>query len=299
MPAPAWMPSLMTALSRVADPRQRRGVRHPFSAILGLTLLGLICRVHEFAGLQRWAAKHWHLLRRPLGFRRGKPPHATTISRTLSQFSLAEFQAAFQQWLRELVADQTVLVMAVDGKTAKQSFDPAGHPLQMLNVFAQQVKACLGQWPLSGDKTTEPEVLKAHLRELWETYPALRLITGDALYAQRNLADLILQSGHDYLFQIKANQPDVLDAAQTCLATAEDRKADLQQHEKKGARGKLVFFGSTWTTPTMFASGWVLPVAACSCASIARRRTGRGKARAKPATSSPASTRQPPLPVNC
>lgn len=299
MPALNCMPSLMAAVSRVADPRQRRGVRHPFSAILGLTLLGLICRLHEFAALQRWAARHWHLLRRPLGFRRGKPPHATTISRTLSKFSLEDFQMAFRQWLKELVADQEVLVVAVDGKTSKQGFDPTGNPLQMLNVFAQQIKACLGQWPLAGDKSTEPEVLKAHLSELFETYPALRLITGDALYAQRNLADLILQSGHDYLFQIKANQPDILDAVQTCFAAAEDGQADAQQHEKKRARGKLVFFGSTWTMPTMFANGWVLPVAAYSCESIAKRRTGRAKPHEKRATSSPASTRRPRLPANC
>jgi hypothetical protein len=289
----------MAALSQVADPRQRRGVRHPFSAILALTLLGLICRLHEFAALQRWAAKHWHLLRRPLGFRRGKPPHATTLSRTLSRFSLEEFQAAYSQWLQGLVADQATLVVAVDGKTSKQGFDPTGDPIQMLNVFAQEVKACLGQWPLSGDKSTEPEVLKAHLGELFANYPALRLLTGDALYAQRNLAEIIVAFGQDYLFQIKANQPDLLDAAQTCFAPAENRVPDAQQREKKRARGKLVFCGSTWTTPTTFASGWVLPVAACSCESIARRRTSKLKPHAKHGTSSPASTRQPRLPANC
>jgi hypothetical protein len=132
------------------------------------------------------------------------------------------------------MADRTASVVAVDGKTSKQGFDPQGDPIQMLNVFAQDLKACLGQWPLSGDKHTEPEVLKAHLKELFEKYPALRLITGDALYAQRNLAELILVSGHDYLFQIKANQPDVLEAAQTCFAQAEDRRADAHTREKRG-----------------------------------------------------------------
>jgi len=280
----------MAALSEVADPRQRRGVRHPFSAILGLTLVGLICRLSEFAALERWAAKNWHLLRRPLGFTRRKPPHPTTLSRTLAKFSLEEFQAAFSQWLQGVMADQAMLVVEVDGKTSKQGFDAQGDPIQMLNVFAQDLKACLGQWPLSGDKSTEPEVLKARLSELFEKYPALRLITGDALYAQRNLAELILASGHDYLFQIKANQPDILDAAQTCFAQAEDRAADATTREKKGDTERLVFFGSTWTTPIMSASGWVLPVAACSCESTARRKTGKVKRRAKRATSSPAWT---------
>jgi hypothetical protein len=283
------VPSLMEALSMVADPRQRRGVRHPFSAILGLTLLGLICRLNDFAALRRWAARNWHLVRRPLGFTRGKPPHSTTLSRTLAKFSLEDFQAAFSRWLQMVMADRDGLVVAVDGKTSKQGFDPHGDPIQMLNVFAQDLKACLGQWPLDGDKSTEPEVLKAHLSELFEKYPALRLITGDALYAQRNLAELILASGHDYLFQIKANQPDILDAAQTCFTQAEDRAADAQTQEKKGVARRLVFFGSMWTTPIMSASGWVLPVAASCYESTDRRKTAAAKVRVKRVTSSPAS----------
>jgi hypothetical protein len=283
----------------VADPRQRRGVRHPFSAILGLTLVGLICRLNDFAGLRRWAARNWHLLRRPLGFTRGRPPHPTTLSRTLAKFSLDDFQAAFSRWLQTVVAHQEAIVVAVDGKTSKQGFDPQGDPIQMLNVFAQDLKACLGQWPLSGDKSTEPEVLKAHLSELFEKYPALRLITGDALYAQRNLAELILASGHDYLFQIKANQPDILDAAQTCFAQAKDSMAATHTREKKGAAKRLVFFGSTWKTPIMSASGWVLPVAACCCESIEKRKTEKAKRRAKGGISSPASIRPGPRPNNC
>lgn len=299
MPALRCLPSLMKALSEVADPRQRRGVRHPFSSILGLVLLGLVCRLTEFAALERWASRHWRLLRRPLGFTRGRPPHATTLSRTLAKFSLAEFQAAFSQWLQAVVADQATIVVAVDGKTSKQGLDPQGDPIQMLHVFAQDIKACLAQWPLEGVKSTEPEVLKAHLSELFEKYPALRLITGDALYAQRNLAELVVSSGHDYLFQIKANQPDILEAAQCCFAQAEDRETTAQTREKKGARRKLVFFGSTWTTPNMFASGWVLPVAACSSASTGKRKADRESRLARHATSLPVSIRRQPSRNSC
>jgi len=285
MPALSYAPSLMAALSAVADPRQPRGVRHPFSGILALALLGMICRIHEFAALRRWAASHWRLLKKPLGFTRGRPPHATTLSRTLAKFSLEEFQAAFSRWLQAILADHNGLAAAVDGKTCRQGFDAHGDPVQMLNVFVQDLKACLGQWPLEGEKCTEPEVLKAHLQELFERYPALRLITGDALYAQRNLAELILASGHDYLFQIKGNQPDVLEAAQTCFAEARDDAAAARTAEKKGAKPRLVFFGSTWTTPLTFASGWILPAAPCSCESTAAPRTVTAARPAKRATS--------------
>src|SRR5690606_15223603 len=112
MPAPSCIPSLLAALSAVSDPRQPRGVRHPFSSMLALALLGLVCRIHEFAALQRWAASNWRLLRRPLGFTRGRPPHATTLSRTLAKFSLEEFQAAFSQWLAAILAEEGPLAAA-------------------------------------------------------------------------------------------------------------------------------------------------------------------------------------------
>ncbi|NUN04109.1 MAG: ISAs1 family transposase [Bryobacteraceae bacterium] len=293
------LPPLMAAMSRITDPRQRRGVRHPFSSILALTVLGLVCRINDFAGLQRWSARHWHLLRRPLGFLRHRPPHATTMSRTLAKFSLAEFQAAFGEWLQAIVSMPGTLVVAVDGKTSKQGLDSQGHPIHMLNAFAQDLKVCLGQWPLDGKKRSEPDVLKAHLSELFDKYPALRLITGDALFAQRNLAELIVASGHNYLFQIKANQSDILDAAQTCFEHAETHQPDACMQEKKRGAEKIVFFGSTWTTPIMSVTGWVLPVAACSCESIGKPRTKKGKRHEKPATSSPASIRPPRRRSNC
>jgi len=289
MHAPTVLPSLMAALSQVSDPRQPRGVRHPFSAILGLTLLGLVCRVSDFASLHRWAKAHWHLIRKPLGFTRRRPPHPTTLSRTLAKFSLEELQAAFSQWLTTISSDQT-LSAAVDGKTSRQGFNAAGHPVQMLNVFAADLKACLGQWPLTGDKKTEPEVLKAHLSELFDKYPALRLITGDALYAQRNLAEIIVESGHDYLFQLKGNQPDVLEAAKTALADKKDSEADAIRREKKGGASRLVFFGSMFSTPNMSASGWVLPVVESSFGSIDSEKTVMELWREKQGISSPVST---------
>src|SRR5918999_1833698 len=237
MQALSPFPSLMEALSGVPDPRHRRGVRHPFRSILGLTVVGLICRLNDFKSLHRWATRHWHLVRGPLGFTRRKPPHPTTLSRTLAKFSWADLQEAFSRWMQAVLADHQTLVVAVDGKTSKQGIGPDGDPIQMLNVFVQDVRTCLGQWPLEGTKSTEPEVLKAHLSELFEKYPGLRLFTGDALYAQRNLAELIV-SGRDYLFQIKANQPDVLEAAQTCFAQAKDEDADACTREKRGAPRK-------------------------------------------------------------
>jgi len=125
----------------------------------------------------------------------------------------------------------------------------------MLNVFLQQAKVTLDQWSIGGDKTNEPGSLKNHLVELLTAYPALRLLTGDAIYAQRPLLELLKTEGCDYLFQIKANQPDVFDALKSCFAEVSPSRPAHQVTEKRGSITKPAGCGSTWTTRSISASG--------------------------------------------
>ena len=62
--------SLFQCLEQVPDPRKARGVRHPFQAILRLTLLGLVCGQTTMAHIALFAKMHWPVLREPLGFLR-------------------------------------------------------------------------------------------------------------------------------------------------------------------------------------------------------------------------------------
>src|SRR5580658_5486625 len=135
--------SLLDAFAQIDDPRQARGIRHPYASILALAFLGLLGRQVDMACLQRWAQDHWRSLKKPLGFDRKKPPHATTISRALAKFSLEPFRDAFARWLVSL--PQTADV-AADGKTSKQGHDAHGDPVHMLNVFAHEVGLCLAQF---------------------------------------------------------------------------------------------------------------------------------------------------------
>jgi hypothetical protein len=229
-------PSLLAALQTLTDPRCRRGVRHPFTAVLALTFLGLLCRQTDFATIARWAKRHWDTLRPALGFTRRYAPHATTLTRVTARYSLAQFQDALCRWLAGMLVGQPVQTAAVDGKTSKQGYDADGDPLHVLNVFAHDARICLAQWAVGDGKETEPEVLKAHLGELFAAYPSLRLLTGDALFCQRPLARLLVEAGRHYLLAIKDNQPDLLEATQTAFAEATPETADAGTREKKGLR---------------------------------------------------------------
>lgn len=255
--------TLLEAFSRLGDPRRPRGVRHPFAGMVVLMLLGMLARIREMEVLVRWATTHWDRLQGPLGFDRDDPPCATTISRTLAKCRVAEFQAALSVWMQAAVADKaTEGVVAVDGKTAKCGRDDGGDPLHMLNVFVHDLQAVVGQWSTGAEKTNEPTLLRRHLGELLDAYPMLRLFTGDAIFAQRPLAELICGRGRDYLLQVKGNQGDTLDALENCFAKAVERPPAASSTDKRGLWKKPAGCGSTWRTPTTSATSSTCPAAA-------------------------------------
>ena len=79
---------------RIPGGPEGRGVRHPFQAILRLTLLGLVCGQTTMAHIALFARMHWPELKEPLGFHRDHPPHATTISRTLAGVPYEQLQGS-------------------------------------------------------------------------------------------------------------------------------------------------------------------------------------------------------------
>jgi hypothetical protein len=244
---------LIEIFSQVRDFRSSQGRRHPLSALLTLVFLGLLARIREMAVLQRWTETHWELLREPLGFTHEERPHATTISRALANCSLADFSQAFTRWLRHTVLEGQPLVMAVDGKTSCQGLDANGRPLHMLTALVHQLKVVAGQWSVSGEKTNEPTALRNHLAQLLDDFPMLRLITGDAMFAQRPLVEALLDENCDYLLQIKGNQADTLDVLQHCLGSAHERAPVAQTTEKKRTPSNVGDSGSISTTPITFA----------------------------------------------
>ena len=223
--------SLFECLEQVPDPRRARGVRHPFQAILRLNLLGLVCGQTTMAHIALFARMHWPVLKEPLGFLRNHPPHTTTISRTLAGVPYEQLQGALTGWVARVVADQEVNA-SVDGKWAKQSEDSHGNPLVMVNVLAHDLKLCLAQWPAS-EKRYEPGVLGEQLGRLFEDYPGLRLLTMDALYAERDLCQAIVSHGRGYLVRIKGNQPEVLAALADGFAVEELGEPEAETVGKK------------------------------------------------------------------
>ena len=106
------------------------------------------------------------------------------------------------------------------------------------HVFVHDLKVTLDQWSVHGDKTNEPGCLKKHLETLFDAYPGLKLLTGDAIYAQRPLLEVLHEHGCDYLFQLKENHGEVYDAVKYCFHDAGNTEPDdVSLSKKRRGRG--------------------------------------------------------------
>ena len=73
---------VLSALSRVPDPRARRGVRHQMTTILAVALCAVLAGARSYVALGQWAANACPQVLSALGVG-GCPPCESTLRRTL------------------------------------------------------------------------------------------------------------------------------------------------------------------------------------------------------------------------
>jgi predicted transposase YbfD/YdcC len=207
--------SLLSFLAKIPDPRSRHGRQHPLSAILGLTCCAIMCGAKSYTAIGQWAQDQDIAFMHRLGFTR-TPPKMGGIRKVLMALDAMAFEDALTRWagtfLNEPVSsEQTSLdAFALDGKSARGSFDGLEKAVHLLSLMAHKSGLTLAQTPVPNggdDKTNEH---KTALRLLEGLVLKGRVITGDAMFCQRDLSKQVIdQQGH-FLWFVKENQPTLL-----------------------------------------------------------------------------------------
>ena len=206
---------LLHFLNEIPDPRGRNGRQHPLSAVLALACCAILCGARSYAAIAQWAHDHDIELMHRLGFTR-RPPKSGGIRKVLMALDPAALEAALSRWAEALLgrlprADEGCpRAFALDGKSARGSFDGLSKAVHLLSLVAHQSGLTVAQAevPSGGlDKTNEH---KAALRLLSGLVLEGRLITGDAIFCQRDLSRQVLDGGGHYLWVVKDNQPTLL-----------------------------------------------------------------------------------------
>ena len=147
------IPSLLSVLAQVPDPRARRGRRYPWAALLLLWVVALLCGVNTQRACTRWSANVGGARRCRLGLPRGRSPSLATLHRVLHQVSVPALEACLGAWLGQVRAAwpqppgpaRWLDGIAMDGKTLRGARRLGAQDVHLLSACCQQHTLVLGQ----------------------------------------------------------------------------------------------------------------------------------------------------------
>jgi hypothetical protein len=195
--------TLYDALAALPDPRSTHGRVHPLPAVLGLVTLAVLMGRKSLKSIARFGRQHGTPLAHALGFRRGKTPAASTLSRTLRRFDAAHLEALLSRWIQGRIEPTRFEHISLDGKTLRGSRDGEVPGQHLVAAYAPEVAAVLAQVRVDS-KTNEH---KAALELLGILPVEGKVVVGDAMFCQRDLAAQVIQGKGDYVLVVKDNQP--------------------------------------------------------------------------------------------
>jgi predicted transposase YbfD/YdcC len=202
--------SLFEAFCGLHDQRDARGLRYPLVTVLVFVVLAKLGGQDQVHGIAQWVRQRAGLLADFFGLAKAQAPHETTYSRILGKaFQLDEFEQVLRDFFaRPPQAGQSVHI-ALDGKTIRGTI-PAGrtHGVHLLAAYLPQEGWVLAQLEVERKENEIP----AAARLLKTLDLRGKIITGDALLAQRDLSLQIVEAGGEYIWIIKDNQPETSEA---------------------------------------------------------------------------------------
>ena len=208
--------SLYELLQTVGDSRKPQGQRWPTAVVLLFAIVAKLAGQDSARGIANWINLRIQMLNQALDLpaytnRQGivSGPHATTYGRVMGQtVNRHELNVVVQGYFGSQAVVQQAEQVCLDGKTLCGTVSPE-QPLgvRMLEAYQPQTGVGVAQTEIASDQaelTLAAPVLKSlDLRD--------KIVTGDALYTQRDLSQQIVKAGGDYVWKVKGNQPQLLD----------------------------------------------------------------------------------------
>jgi predicted transposase YbfD/YdcC len=243
--SPAPVPeSLLAQLAQLPDPRVERTKQHQLTDILAIALLAELCGADSFTEMAQFGRAREPWLRTFLALPNGIPSH-DTFTRVFARLNPDAFAACLAEWAQAVaalaleesrpqegaeaeseakVAESEAEIVAIDGKTARRSYDTrsAQAPLHTVSAWATEHHLVLGQVKTeahSNEITAIPELLA-----LLDLRGAT--VTIDAMGCQKSITTAIRAKGAHYVLALKSNQPWLHQrvAAFHAAATAEPQR---------------------------------------------------------------------------
>jgi predicted transposase YbfD/YdcC len=195
---------LLDHFSQIKDTRQAWKVAYPLREVLFLVVCGTIANGDDYDDIVDWGEAHLSFLRGFAEFHHGIPC-SDWLRTVVNRIDPDLFTACFSSWVAECWPDKLDLVVAIDGKTSRRSYNrkTGQKALHLVSAFATNSRLVLGQEAVF-EKSNEITAIPALVERL-DLEGAL--VSIDAMGCNPNIAQSILDAKADYLLAVKDNQP--------------------------------------------------------------------------------------------
>lgn len=190
--------SLWDVLGAIADRRGRKGRQFPLQSVLAISIAAMLAGANDLRAIFRWGRRLKPEALALFGIERA-PCHATYhyVFRSLDGDSLAWALGRFACGGAEPGH------IAIDGKTLRGSRRLDATALHVVSAFAARLSAVVGDLAVA----PEGNEITAALALLKDLPLDGAIVTGDAIFCQREICQTITDGHGDYLFVVKDNQP--------------------------------------------------------------------------------------------
>jgi predicted transposase YbfD/YdcC len=193
---------IMRYFTGIPDPRKEVNKKYPLYEIVAITILAVISFAKGWEDIERYGKAKRRWLSKYLELKNGIPKH-DVYRRVFTVLRPELIETCFMNWVRAIKQNVPREIIAIDGKTAKGSFNAeAGKALHIVSAWATANRLVFGQVK-TDDKSNEITAIPVLLDKI-----ALEgcIVSIDAMGCQYEIADKIVRKKADYLFSLKGNQ---------------------------------------------------------------------------------------------
>jgi predicted transposase YbfD/YdcC len=212
--------SIASVFSEMLDQRKPKGIRYQFQSMLILLSLSKLCHQDTPSEIYDWVKNRSAWLNEKLDLDWKRMPSLTTWQRLIAQnIDASEFDEKVGQYFRQLSSNEREEVN-LDGKvvcgTIAKETDKQLHLLALqtskTNSTLEQTALLEGENEISGAKRL---LAKADLEN--------KIVSGDAIFAQKELSKTVVEKGGEYLWKLRANQGKIYKTAKEYFEKTTDK----------------------------------------------------------------------------
>ena len=201
--------SFIEHFSIIEDPRTDINIKHRLIDILFLTLCGVLSGAEGWDEIREFGEQKQTWLKKFLNYDNGIPS-ASTIKRVIGVIEAEILLNSYINWINSIREQQDLNIIAIDGKTLKQSYKNSDDKLTALHSISAYATEEGITLTLTDSKTKKNEI--QGVLELIEVLELKNtIITADAMSCNKKITKAITDKQGDYVLQIKANQSKLLE----------------------------------------------------------------------------------------